>query len=133
MNKRFNPHLLTTNRHEVLVLLMEECAEVIQECSKCIRGGFQFKATSTNELFLDRLKKELVDLKLIITTFDDLEPTSQEQFDKWTREKLEKLSRWTDVFLPKFCPNCGDPTQGKIKVGNSVCDKCVAELYDENK
>ncbi len=42
---------------------------------------------------------------------------------KWFRNSIKLAA---DV-----CPNCNE--KNKIKWGNAICDKCVAELYDENK
>ena len=51
--------------HETLVITMEECGEVIQECSKMIRfGHLDSSEQLTNKK--ERLSKEVGDLMLMI-------------------------------------------------------------------
>jgi NTP pyrophosphatase (non-canonical NTP hydrolase) len=51
---------------ETLVILQEECAEVIVEISKCMRFGPDQMMQGSNETNMQRLEKELGDLQAMI-------------------------------------------------------------------
>ena len=75
------------NKTETLVILMEECGEVIQECSKILRFG-----NDTN-----KLHKELGDLLCMIRMTEsnlglDMNDTQQYSHDKWV-----KLKQWSGI------------------------------------
>lgn len=90
---------LTEKQKEILNLVQEECAEIIQIISKIRRFGFNcvFENISNG----DRLRMELADLKLLldhpamkeVTAFDnpyvDLE---------YAKAKIERLKRFTTIF-----------------------------------
>ena len=74
------------NKTEVLVILMEECAEVIQEASKLIR----FPENNTSQLI-----KELGDLQCMIslaTNHFDIDPVEIAVQIGKKRRKLEEYS-----------------------------------------
>lgn len=74
------------NKTEVLVILMEECAEVIQEASKLIR----FPENDTSQLI-----KELGDLQCMIglaTNHFDIDPVEIAVQIGKKRRKLEEYS-----------------------------------------
>ena len=75
-----------SNHTELLVILMEECAEVIQEASKLIR----FPENNT-----DKLTKELGDLQCMIsiaTNHLDIDPVDIAVQMGKKRKKLEEYS-----------------------------------------
>lgn len=76
---------------ELLTILAEECAEVIQECSKIIRFGM----TQEN---LDRLEKELGDLYCMIDLVHANDMVSFTKLDEYSHEKYEKLKKWSNLF-----------------------------------
>ena len=72
---------------ETLIILMEECGEVIQECSKILRFG--------NDS--GKLHKELGDLLCMIRMTEsnlglDMNDTQQYSHDKWV-----KLKQWSNI------------------------------------
>ena len=74
-------------KQEALIILMEECGEVIQEASKILRFG--------NDT--DRLAKELGDLQCMINqTANHLEIDSI-QIGIHANEKREKLKKYSDL------------------------------------
>ena len=76
-------------RQQLLVILMEECGELIQECSKNLRRG---------ELF-DRpdLKKEVGDVYAMIELLVEWDVLSWDEIENRRDEKRRKLSKWSDL------------------------------------
>lgn len=75
---------------ETLIILMEECGEVIQECSKILRFG--------NDS--EKLHKELGDLLCMIRMTEsnlglNMNDTQQYSHDKWV-----KLQSWSKIVKP---------------------------------
>jgi hypothetical protein len=76
---------------ELLTITMEECAEVIQACSKIIRFG----ETSTN---LTALEKELGDLYCMIDLLHQNDYISFSKIDDYSLAKKEKLKVFSKLF-----------------------------------
>ena len=76
-------------RQQLLVILMEECGELIQECSKNLRRG---------ELF-DRpdFKKEVGDVYAMIELLVEWDVLSWDEIENRRDEKRKKLSKWSDL------------------------------------
>ena len=51
-----------TRTEHLLVILMEECAEVAQRCSKALRFGLEEVQANQTLTNAERLKKEMIDL-----------------------------------------------------------------------
>ena len=76
-------------RQELLVLMMEECGELIQECSKCLRK---------QELFdMENLKKEIGDVYTMIELMHEWDVVSWTEIEDRVKEKRKKLSEWSDL------------------------------------
>ena len=90
-------------KKETLVILMEECGEVIQECSKILRFG--------NDA--EKLHKELGDLFCMIKlTEDNLNLDFNKTFE-YSTNKYNKLKSWSNL------------------VGGSKAEKNLAKGYEE--
>jgi len=76
-------------RQQLLVLMMEECGEVIQECSKCLR-----KETIFN---MNNLKKEIGDIYALIELMHEWDVVSWTEIEERVQEKRRKLSQWSDL------------------------------------
>ena len=76
-------------RQQLMVLLMEECGELIQECSKNLRKG---------ELF-DRqaFKDEVGDVYTMINLLHEWDVISWSDIEERERVKRRKLSKWSDL------------------------------------
>ena len=76
-------------RQQLLVILMEECGELIQECSKSLRKG---------ELF-DRqtFKDEVGDVYTMINLLHEWDVVSWSDIEEREQHKRNKLSRWSDL------------------------------------
>ena len=76
-------------RQQLLVILMEECGELIQECSKSLRKG---------ELF-DRqtFKDEVGDVYTMIDLLVEWDVLSWSEIEERREVKRKKLSKWSDL------------------------------------
>ena len=76
-------------RQQLMVILMEECGELIQECSKNLRRG---------ELF-DRedFKNEVGDVYTMIDLLHEWDVVSWDEIEKRREVKRKKLSKWSDL------------------------------------
>jgi NTP pyrophosphatase (non-canonical NTP hydrolase) len=75
---------------ELLTIMMEECGEVIQACSKIIRFG----ADETN---LSNLEKELGDLFQMMELAHQYDLVSWTGIDSASMEKAEKLKKYSSL------------------------------------
>ena len=76
-------------RQQLLVILMEECGELIQECSKNLRRGELFNRPD--------LKKEVGDVYAMIELLVEWDVLSWEDIENRRDEKRKKLSKWSDL------------------------------------
>lgn len=89
---------LTEVQLEVLGLLQEEAAELIQELSKVRRNGTDFKRHSKDVTNIQHVGRELVDLQILIDIaayaglFDKVEDLTS-----YTVDKKERLKTWTNL------------------------------------
>lgn len=79
-----------TERDEILVILMEECSEVIQEASKLIRFD------DTNQ---DRIEKEIGDLVCMIEILGEKSIIDSSTIQQHVEAKREKLKIWSNIDL----------------------------------
>tara|TARA_B100001094_G_C18117763_1_gene765014 strand:- start:241 stop:522 length:282 start_codon:yes stop_codon:yes gene_type:complete len=83
----------TTEEHntELLIILMEECAEVQQACSKILRYGDSISS-------INSLTKELGDLQCMINLTQEylVNPTKVHES---VCEKRRKLKKWSNIKL----------------------------------
>lgn len=73
---------------ELLVIMMEECGELIQECAKLIRRG----ETSSEDF-----TKEIGDVLTMIELAHKADMFSYVDTDKRYDEKIEKLKVWSNL------------------------------------
>jgi len=81
--------------HELLTILMEECAEVTQAAAKCIRFGES--AEYNGETTMDRLEREIGDLYCMIDMLHANDMISFTRLDDYANEKYEKLKKWSNL------------------------------------
>ena len=80
--------MITNRQHELLTIIMEECAEIQVECSKMMR----FDNDSVN------LEKELGDLICMLDIADDFEMLDWDEIEKQIPRKRKKLETWSNLF-----------------------------------
>tara|TARA_B100001094_G_scaffold76442_1_gene72848 strand:- start:4676 stop:4969 length:294 start_codon:yes stop_codon:yes gene_type:complete len=74
---------------ELLVITMEECAELIQVASKAIRCGTYYDN--------DKLTEEVGDVLTMIDLLHEYDLVSWNDLDKRKEVKLEKLKKWSNL------------------------------------
>ena len=74
---------------ELLVILMEECGELIQAASKAIRCAEYYDN--------DRLTDEVGDVLTMIDLLHEYDLVSWNDLDKRKEVKLEKLKKWSNL------------------------------------
>ena len=80
---------------EVLLILQEECSEVIQATSKCFRFGMNGQyQEQTNR---DRLEQEIGDVLAMIDLLESQGEISRERLNEAKRRKFKKLSEWSTI------------------------------------
>jgi len=77
---------------EALVILMEECGELIQAASKVIRFGM------TNEN-IERLTQEMGDVFCLIDILQNMDMVSFTEIDRASSRKYEKLKKYSNLPL----------------------------------
>lgn len=80
-----------TYDQELLTILMEEAAEVIQEASKCIRFG-----TEEN---MAHLEKEIGDLMCMVALLHEHDYIAFTRLDRYVEEKREKLKKYSNLII----------------------------------
>jgi hypothetical protein len=88
---------MNTKTNEALVILQEECAEVIQEVSKCFRFGI-------NNLNKDGVKhsvvleKEVADMLCMVDILVEQGVLDPGRLDVGKIEKQAKLKKWSKLY-----------------------------------
>jgi hypothetical protein len=88
---------MNTKTNEALVILQEECAEVIQEVSKCFRFGI-------NDLNKDGIKhstvleKEVADMLCMVDILVEQGILDPAQLAAGKIEKQAKLRKWSKLY-----------------------------------
>jgi NTP pyrophosphatase (non-canonical NTP hydrolase) len=86
----------TTN--EVMDILQEECAEVIQAVSKIRRFGIDNHKPGKPKTNREHLEEELGDLYAMIDILQELDIVSWSGIEKAAEAKREKLKTWSNIF-----------------------------------
>ena len=85
-------------QQEALDILQEECAEVIQNVSKCRRFGLDNVYLKDQGTQRDNLAKEVGDVLAMIDILVDQGVFSLEDLDRAKQAKVEKLKVWSTIF-----------------------------------
>ena len=76
-------------RQELLVITMEECGELIQECSKALRKQDLFEKQN--------LKDEIGDVYAMINLLVEHDVVSWTELEERAKHKRNKLKQWSDL------------------------------------
>lgn len=76
--------------NELLVILMEECAEVQVAAAKCMRFGY-------DDLNVSRLESELGDLQCMVSLLKEQNVVDQAMIDMGERHKRTKLKQFSSL------------------------------------
>jgi NTP pyrophosphatase (non-canonical NTP hydrolase) len=83
---------------EILIILQEECAEVIVEISKCFRFGPDQMMEGIDVTNIQRLQKELGDLQAMIELLVKQKVgVTTAGLNEAKKAKFEKLKQWSNI------------------------------------
>ena len=74
---------------ELLIITMEECGELIQECSKSIRKNHYYNNKELTE--------EVGDVMCMIELLHKYDLISWEDIDNRILDKKKRLKKWSDI------------------------------------
>jgi len=83
---------------EVMNILSEECAEVIQAISKCNRFGLDNVKPGKPKTNREHLAEELGDLQAMIDLCIKFNIVGSEQISVAADNKIAKLKKWSTVY-----------------------------------
>lgn len=83
---------------EILMLMQEECAEVIQVISKIRRFGIEDIHPDTGVSNRAALIMELGDLQCLVNLLVESDYISQDDIDTAAEDKLIRLEKWSNLF-----------------------------------
>jgi NTP pyrophosphatase (non-canonical NTP hydrolase) len=88
---------MTEKEREILGITQEECAEVIQAISKCVRFGIDNSHKSGNTQ-RENLSMEVGDLVCMIGLMIEAGLVKEEDINRAKDEKIEKLKTYSNIF-----------------------------------
>jgi NTP pyrophosphatase (non-canonical NTP hydrolase) len=83
---------------EVMDILQEECAEVIQAVSKISRFGLDNLKPGKPKTNREHLEEELGDLQAMVDILQELDIVSFSNIERAAEAKREKLKIWSNIF-----------------------------------
>jgi NTP pyrophosphatase (non-canonical NTP hydrolase) len=84
--------------NEVMNILSEECAEVIQAVSKINRFGIDNYKPGKPKTNREHLEEELGDLMAMIDILQEMDVVSYANIEKAAEAKHEKLKKWSNIY-----------------------------------
>ena len=84
--------------HEVMNILSEECAEVIQAISKCHRFGLNNVKPGKPLTNAQHLEGEIGDVLAMIDLLQSLNVVTAEGMEAAKQAKFEKLKKWSSIY-----------------------------------
>ena len=89
---------MDTQTKEVMDILQEECAEVIQAVSKISRFGLDNYKPGKPKTNREHLEEELGDMLAMIDIMLEKSVISLEHLEIAKRAKIEKLKQWSKIY-----------------------------------
>jgi len=89
---------MNEREREVMNILSEECAEVIQAVSKCHRFGLDNLKPGKPKTNCEHLEEELGDLLAMVDILLNIGIVSAETLESAKLAKIEKLKKWSNIF-----------------------------------
>jgi len=90
--------MIDNQTKEVMDILQEECAEVIQAVSKISRFGLDNFKPGKPKTNRKHLEEELGDLYAMIEILQELDVVSWHNIELAAEAKREKLKKWSNIF-----------------------------------
>jgi NTP pyrophosphatase (non-canonical NTP hydrolase) len=89
---------MNTKEREVMNILSEECAEVIQAVSKCHRFGLNNFKPGKPKTNCEHLEEEIGDLLAMVDILVDIGVVDQVSLEVAKIAKIEKLKKWSNIY-----------------------------------
>jgi NTP pyrophosphatase (non-canonical NTP hydrolase) len=89
---------MDTRTKEVMDILQEECAEVIQAVSKISRFGLDNVKPGKPKTNREHLEEELGDLYAMINILQEMDIVSWSKIEAASNAKIEKLKKWSNIY-----------------------------------
>jgi len=89
---------MNDKEHEVMNILSEECAEVIQAISKCHRFGIDNYKPGKPKTNREHLEEELGDLMAMVDIMLEKDLIQWDNLEIAKKNKIEKLKQWSSIF-----------------------------------
>jgi NTP pyrophosphatase (non-canonical NTP hydrolase) len=89
---------MTDKVNEILDILQEECAEVIQNVSKCRRFGLDNVYLNGTGTQRENLAKEIGDVLAMIELLQEHGVVSEEELQLARKNKFNKLKQWSTIY-----------------------------------
>lgn len=90
--------MATPQANEVMDILQEEAAEVIQGVSKIRRFGPNNHKSGESQTNLEHLEEELGDMLAMIDIMLEMDMVSMGNIEIAKQAKIEKLKKWSNIF-----------------------------------
>jgi NTP pyrophosphatase (non-canonical NTP hydrolase) len=91
---------MNTKENEVLDILQEECAEVIQAVSKIRRFGADNVKPGKPKTNRDHLEEELGDMLAMIDIMLEINLVDIDKLEVAKKAKIVKLKQWSNIYVP---------------------------------
>lgn len=92
------PIVPSTKVNEILDILQEECAEVIQAISKCRRFGIDGENLKSGRTQREELVQELGDVTLLIELLKSHQIFTDAELHEAEVRKSQKLTKWSTIY-----------------------------------
>jgi NTP pyrophosphatase (non-canonical NTP hydrolase) len=83
---------------EIMNILSEECAEVIQAISKCNRFGLENAKPGKPLTNAQHLEGEIGDLLAMVDLLQSMGVVTEDGMEKAKQAKFEKLKKWSNIY-----------------------------------
>lgn len=98
LDKQIDELIQNKQAQEVLDILQEEAAEVIQAVSKIRRFGWANSHPDSPQNNLEHLEEELGDIQAMVEILMEMGLVSWGNVTVAKRAKIEKLKKWSNIF-----------------------------------
>jgi NTP pyrophosphatase (non-canonical NTP hydrolase) len=89
---------MDTRTKEVMDILQEECAEVIQAVSKISRFGLDNVKPNKPKTNRQHLEEEVGDMLVMVDIMIEQGIVTQDNLDIAKSAKIEKLKKWSNIY-----------------------------------
>lgn len=90
---------MDSKQREIMNILSEECAEVIQAISKCHRFGMDNYKPGKPKTNRDHLEEELGDLMAMVDILLEAGVIDSDHLEVAKLAKIEKLKKWSTIYV----------------------------------